>query len=49
MILEEVQSHPDRDDMYIDKVITAAEYVKEKDKMIINNILLEEITEHQLH
>ena len=43
MILEQVQSHPQRDDIYINNIITPHEFVKEQDKKIINRILFKEV------
>ena len=43
MILEEVEDHPYRDDIYINNIITPHDLIKEKDKKIINHILLREI------
>jgi len=43
MILEEVQRHQYRDDIYINKIITPYDLVKKKDKNIINRILFEEL------
>ncbi len=42
MILEEVQSHQFRDDIYINNVITSHESVQERDKQLVKNILLKE-------
>lgn len=43
MILEQVQSHPQRTELYIDKIIIPHERVSESDKKIIKRILLKEI------
>ena len=43
MILEQVQSHPQRPELYMDKIITPHEMVPESDKKIIKRILLKEI------
>ncbi len=43
MILEEVECHPHREDIYINNVITPHDFIKEQDKKIINRILLKEI------
>lgn len=43
MILEEVRSHPFRDDIYINQIVTTHNDVKESEKIIINRILLKEI------
>lgn len=43
MILEQVLPHQYRDDIFIDKVITPHEKIKEIDKIIINRMLLREI------
>ena len=42
MILEEVQSHQFRDDIYINNVITPHESVQKRDKQLVKNILLKE-------
>ena len=43
MLLEEVLSHPFRDDIYINQIVTPPSEVKEIDKIIINRILLKEV------
>ncbi|MFX1326204.1 MAG: hypothetical protein ACFE8N_14735 [Promethearchaeota archaeon] len=43
MTLEQVLSHPTRDDIYINQIITPHNEVKESDKIIINRILLKEV------
>ncbi|MFX1339108.1 MAG: hypothetical protein ACFFDK_10910 [Promethearchaeota archaeon] len=48
MILEEVEVHPYRDDIYINNIITPHDLIKEKDKKIINRILLREIALKEL-
>ena len=47
MIIEEVQGHRYRDDIYINEIITPHDKVKEEDKLIINHMLLREIALHQ--
>jgi len=44
MILEQVRSHPERPDLFINQVITPHEGVSESDKKIIKRILLKELT-----
>ena len=44
MILEQVRSHPERPDLFINKVIIPHEGVSESDKTIIKRILLKELT-----
>ena len=48
MILEEVECHPYRDDVYLNNIITPHNLIKEKDKKIINRILLREIALEKL-
>ncbi len=48
MILEEVPSHPFRDDIYINSVITPYDEVKNSDKMMVKRILLKEIATKEL-
>ncbi|MHA2005867.1 MAG: hypothetical protein ACXABO_00020 [Promethearchaeota archaeon] len=48
MILEEVLSHPFRDDIYINQIVTPYEDVKESDKNIINRILLKEVARERI-
>ncbi|MFX1256933.1 MAG: hypothetical protein ACFFAN_03670 [Promethearchaeota archaeon] len=43
MILEEVKCHPYREDIYSNKIITPHELIKEREKKIINKILLKVI------
>ena len=43
MILEQVQSHPQRPELFINKIIVPNEYVLESDKKIVNRILLREL------
>jgi hypothetical protein len=43
MILEEVECHPYRDDIYLNNILTPHDLIREKDKKIINRILLREI------
>ena len=42
-MLEEVLSHPFREDIYINQIVTAQDEVIESEKIIINRILLKEI------
>ncbi len=42
MTLEKIQAHPERADVYLNRVITPHESVHEIDKLIIKNIFLEE-------
>ena len=48
MILEQVRSHPESPDLFIDQVITPNEMVSESDKKIIRRILLKEFTRKDL-
>jgi hypothetical protein len=42
-MLEEVLSHPFREDIYINQIVTSYDEVKESEKIIINRILLREV------
>jgi hypothetical protein len=42
-MLEEILSHPFRDDIYINQIVTPYDKVKESEKIIINRILLKEV------
>lgn len=42
-MLEEVLSHPFREDIYINQIVTSHDEVKESEKIIINRILLREV------
>jgi len=48
MILEEVECHPYRDDIYLNNIITPHDLIKDTDKKIINRILLREVTIEEL-
>ena len=43
MILEEVMPHPNRDDIYINQIVTPYNQLKDSDKTIVNRILLKEV------
>jgi hypothetical protein len=43
MLLEQVLSHPQRDDIYINQIITPHNKVSPSDKQIVNRILLKEV------
>jgi len=43
MILEQVLSHPEKPEIFIDKIIVPHEYVLDSDKKIIKRILLKEL------
>jgi len=43
MILEEVIPHPHRSEIYINEVITPHDQITERDKNMVNNILIKEI------
>ncbi len=43
MILEEVMSHPRRDDIYINQIVTPYNQIKKSDKTLVNRILLKEV------
>ena len=48
MLLEEVLSHPTRDDIYINQIITPHSEVRESDKNVINRILLKEVARESI-
>ena len=48
MILEEVETHPYRDDLFIDRIITPHYLIREEDKKIINRILKTEFAIEEL-
>ena len=48
MILEEVETHPYRDDLFVDRIITPHYLVREEDKKIINRILKREFALEEL-
>jgi len=48
MMLEQVECHPYRDDIYLNNIITPHNLIKEKDKKMINHILLREIALEEL-
>ena len=48
MILEQVECHPYRDDIYTNNIITPHDLIEEKDKKIINRILLREFVVEEL-
>ena len=48
MILEEVEPHPYRNDLFIDRIITPHSLVREEDKRIVNRILIKEFTLEKL-
>ena len=43
MILEEVMSHPRRDDIYINQIVTPYNQIKKSEKTLVNRILLKEV------
>jgi len=43
MILEEVIPHPNRDDIYINQIVTPHNQIKDSDKTLVKRILLKEI------
>ena len=43
MILEEVRPHPNRDDIYINVVITPFNELTINDKVLVNNLLIKEV------
>jgi len=47
-MLEEVLSHPSREDIYINQIITSCDEVKESEKTIINRILLKEVARESI-
>jgi len=44
MLLEMVQNHQTRDDIYINHVITPHEKVEEQDKRMIRRVLIKELS-----
>ena len=48
MILEEVRSHPYRDDIYINQIITPYNEIEVDDKNIVNQLLLKEVARRGL-
>lgn len=44
MNLEEVQNHPFRQDIYIDRIITPSDKIAAKDRYKIKRILMEEFS-----
>lgn len=48
MILEEVMPHPNRDDIYINQIITPHNQIKEDDKTFVNRILLKEVARRRV-
>ena len=42
MILEEVMPHPNREDIYINQIVTPHNQIKDSDKSFVNRILLKE-------
>ncbi|MFW9819797.1 MAG: hypothetical protein ACFFE5_09325 [Candidatus Thorarchaeota archaeon] len=43
MILEQVLPHPNREDIYINEIITPHNKVSESDKQMVNRLLLKEV------
>lgn len=43
MILEEVMPHPNREDIYINQIVTPHNQIKDSDKTLVKRILLKEI------
>jgi hypothetical protein len=43
MLLEQVRTHPQRDDIYINEIVTPHNEVTQSDKQIVNRILLKEV------
>ncbi|MFX1304152.1 MAG: hypothetical protein ACFE9X_12425 [Promethearchaeota archaeon] len=43
MILVKVMSHPNRDDIYINEIITPHNEITQSDKQMVNRILLKEV------
>ena len=48
MILEEVLSHPFREEIYVNQIVTPHNLVKDSDKIIINKMLLREIARESI-
>ncbi len=47
-MLEEVLTHPYREDIYINQIVTSYEDVRESEKIIINRILLKEVARESI-
>ena len=48
MHLEQVLSHPLRDDIYINEIITPHNEVTQSDKQMINHLLLKEVAKKEV-
>ena len=48
MKLEEVMPHPTNPSLYINRIVTPHDEVKESDKIIINRILLKEVARESI-
>ncbi len=48
MHLEQVLPHPQRDDIYINEIITPHDMVSQNDKQLVNRILLKEVARREL-
>jgi len=44
MILLKVKSHSHRDDLYGDEIIASQDEIEESDKVMVNNVLLIEVS-----
>ena len=49
MILEQVEDNKFRKDLYINRVITPYNEVREEDRIIINRILLKEVARNEVY
>jgi len=47
MKLEKVVNHRFREDLYVNKIVTSGDEVKQEDKAYINEILLKEVLRRQ--
>ncbi|MFX1391310.1 MAG: hypothetical protein ACFE9Z_14690 [Promethearchaeota archaeon] len=44
MLLEQVRPHPQRDDIYINEIITPHNKVSQSARQMVNHLLLKEVT-----
>ncbi|MFX1567632.1 MAG: hypothetical protein ACFFCV_04600 [Promethearchaeota archaeon] len=49
MHLVKVLPHPDRDDIYINEIITPHDMVTQSDKRLVNRILLKEVARNEVN
>ena len=48
MKLEKVRNHSFREDIYVNKIVTPSDEVKQEDKNLINQILLKEVLRRRM-